>query len=144
MMTRPGGIATGPPVHVVKSSRVTRMANDVAPDRDRMARQWAMFLHLSTLGGFVAPGVGFVAPIVIWQIKKTDYPELDPHGKNVANWLISSVIYGIICTLLLAVFVGFFLLLILGALGIIFPIVAAIKANNGEVWKYPLSISFFK
>lgn len=103
-----------------------------------------MFLHLSTLGGFVAPGVGFIAPIVIWQIKKTDYPELDPHGKNVANWLISYVIYVVVCSILLAVFIGFFLLLILAALGVIFPIVGAIKANNGEVWKYPLSISFIK
>jgi hypothetical protein len=25
-----------------------------------------------------------------------------------------------------------------------FPIVAAGKANNGEVWKYPLAITFLK
>jgi len=109
-----------------------------------MARQWAMILHLSTLAGFIAVGAGFIAPIVIWQIKKTDYPELDPHGKNVANWLLSYVIYVAVCSVLLLAFVGFFLLLILGVLGIIFPIVAAVKANNGEVWKYPLSIPFFK
>jgi len=120
------------------------MTSDVAADRDRLARQWAMLLHISTLAGFVAVGAGFIAPIVIWQIKKTDYPELDPHGKNVANWLISSVIYGVICSVLLLVFVGFFMLLILAALGIIFPIIAAIKANNGEVWKYPLAITFIK
>jgi hypothetical protein len=88
MMTRPGTIATGPPVEFSQSRRLAQMANDVAPDRDRMARQWAMLLHLSTLAGFIAVGAGFIAPIVIWQIKKTDYPELDPHGKNVANWLI--------------------------------------------------------
>ncbi len=29
-----------------------------------------------------------------------------------------------------------------GTPGIVFPIIAAIKANHGEVWKYPLSISF--
>jgi uncharacterized Tic20 family protein len=144
MMTRPGTIATGPPVEFSQSRRLAQMANDVAPDRDRMARQWAMLLHLSTLAGFIAVGAGFIAPIVIWQIKKTDYPELDPHGKNVANWLISYVIYVVVCSILLAVFIGFFLLLILGALGIIFPIVGAIKANNGEVWKYPLSIAFIK
>jgi uncharacterized Tic20 family protein len=36
------------------------------------------------------------------------------------------------------------LLIALGVIGIIFSIVAAIKANNGEVWKYPLAITFFK
>jgi uncharacterized Tic20 family protein len=143
-MTRTGLFATGPPVCAAQLSRVIHMANDVVSDRDRMARQWAMILHLSTLAGFIAVGAGFIAPIVIWQIKKTDYPELDPHGKNVANWLLSYVIYVAVCSVLVLAFVGFFLLLILGVLGIIFPIVAAVKANNGEVWKYPLSISFFK
>jgi len=143
-MTRTGLFRTGPPVRVAQLSRIIRMASDVAPDRDRLARQWAMILHLSTLAGFVAVGAGFIAPIVIWQIKKTDYPELDPHGKNVANWLLSYVIYVAVCSVLLLAFIGFFLLLILGVLGIIFPIVAAVKANNGEVWKYPLSIPFFK
>ncbi|MGA2060305.1 MAG: DUF4870 domain-containing protein [Thermoguttaceae bacterium] len=32
----------------------------------------------------------------------------------------------------------------LTALCIIFPIVGGIKAKNGELWKYPLSIQFFK
>ena len=103
-----------------------------------------MILHLSTLAGFVAVGAGFIAPIVIWQIKKTDYPELDAHGKNVANWLISYVIYFAISFVAVSVFIGFILLPILGVLGIVFPIIGAVKANNGEVWKYPLSIPFFK
>jgi uncharacterized Tic20 family protein len=39
--------------------------------------------------------------------------------------------------------IGVPLLIILGVLGIIFPIIAGIKANNGEVWKYPGAIGFF-
>ena len=31
----------------------------------------------------------------------------------------------------------------LGLLCLIFPIIGAIKANDGEVWPYPLSIRFF-
>jgi uncharacterized Tic20 family protein len=120
------------------------MANDIAPDRDRQVRQWAMWLHLSALAGYLALGAGFIVPIVIWQLKKTDYPELDEHGKNVANWLISYLIYIVICVVLLSVFLGFILLPIMGVLGVVFPIVAGIKANSGEVWKYPLAISFLK
>lgn len=143
-MTRTGVLRTGPPVRLTQLPRVIRMANDVASDRERMTRQWAMILHLSTLAGFIAVGAGFIAPILIWQIKKTDYPELDAHGKIVANWLISYVIYFAICFVAVSVFIGFILLPILGVLGIVFPIVGAIKANNGEVWKYPLSIPFFR
>jgi uncharacterized protein len=111
-------------------------------DRERQARQWALFLHLSALAGYVVFGAGFAAPILIWQLKKADYPELDQHGKNVLNWLISYVIYMAISGVLVTVFVGIPLLLILGVLMVIFPIIGGIKANNGEAWKYPLTIPF--
>jgi uncharacterized Tic20 family protein len=39
--------------------------------------------------------------------------------------------------------IGFGLLMILGVLSIVFPVIAGIKANNGEVWRYPLSIRLF-
>jgi uncharacterized protein len=113
-------------------------------DQEQQTRMWAMFLHLSLLGGFVVPLGGLIAPIIIWQIKKDELPGIEEHWKIVANWLISYVIYFAVCLILCFVFVGFFLLPILGILGIVFPILGGIKANNGEVWKYPMSISFIK
>jgi uncharacterized Tic20 family protein len=113
-------------------------------ERDRQARQWAMFLHLSLLAGYIVPGAGFVAPILIWQVKKADYPELDEHGKMVANWLISALIYGAISFLLVFVVVGVPMLIVLGILLVVFPIVGAVKANNGELWRYPLTITILK
>ncbi len=107
-------------------------------------RQWAMLLHFSLLAGFILPILGLVVPIIIWQIKKTDLPEIDAHGKIVVNWIISAIIYGVICFLLAFTFIGAPLLFVLGALCIIFPIIGGIKANNGELWKYPLSIQFLK
>jgi uncharacterized Tic20 family protein len=116
----------------------------MSDERERQSRQWAMFLHLSLLAGYIVPGAGFVVPILIWQLKKGDYPELDEHGKVVANWLISAVIYGAISFLLVFAVVGVPLLIVLGVLLVAFPIVGAIKANNGELWRYPLSIAFLK
>jgi len=115
----------------------------VIDEREQQGRQWAMFLHLSLLAGLAAPGAGLVAPILIWQIKKTEYPELDDHGKAVVNWIISFVIYVTVSALLVMVVVGIPLLVVLGVLAVVFPIVGAIKANNGEVWNYPMSIRFF-
>jgi uncharacterized protein len=46
--------------------------------------------------------------------------------------------------LLFFVFIGIPLLLMLAALCVIFPIIGGIKANNGELWKYPLSITIIK
>ncbi|MCD4727724.1 MAG: DUF4870 domain-containing protein [Pirellulales bacterium] len=106
--------------------------------------QWAMFIHLSLLAGFVVPFAGLVLPIVIWQVKKPEMPELDVHGEIVVNWIISLVIYSILSALLCFVFVGFLLFLVLMVVAVVFPIIGGVKASNGEVWKYPLSISFLK
>src|SRR5262249_11468845 len=111
---------------------------------EQQTRQWAMFLHLSLLAGFVVPLAGLVLPIVIWQLKKTELPELDVHGKIVVNWIISMIIYGFVSAILILVLIGIPLLIAVGIVGIVFPIIGGIKANNGEVWKYPLSIPFVK
>jgi uncharacterized Tic20 family protein len=107
-------------------------------------RQWALFLHLSLLAGFIVPILGLVTPILIWQLKKTEFPDLDVHGKIVMNWLISTILYAVISAALILVLIGIPLLIGLGILCIIFPIIGGIKANNGEVWRYPLSIEFLK
>lgn len=109
---------------------------------DQQTRQWAMLLHLSQLAGFLAPLVGLIVPIVLWQLKKTEMPELDIHGKIVVNWIISMLIYLCACVLLSYAVIGVPLLGILAVLVIVFPIVGGIKANKGEIWKYPLSITF--
>lgn len=60
-------------------------------------------------------------------------PELDAHGKIIANWLISVLIYGAIAFALSLVLIGFLLRLILGVLAIAFPIIGGINAGDGEV-----------
>jgi hypothetical protein len=115
-----------------------------AGDLEQQTRQWAMFLHFSLLAGFMVPLAGLILPIVLWQVKKNDLPGLDVHGKVVANWIISELLYGVGCIVLAFLVVGIFLLLGLMVLGVVFPIIGGIKANNGELWRYPLSIQFFK
>ncbi len=106
-------------------------------------RQWAMALHLSLLAGYIVPLAGFVAPIVIWQVKKRDMPELDLHGRIVANWMVSLLIYVVLSLLLIFVLIGIPLLWALGIISVVFPIVGAIKASQGELWRYPGSVTFF-
>ena len=103
-------------------------------------RTWALFIHL----GQLAPGIGWVIPIVIWQVKKDDSPILDQHGKNVVNWMISALIYSMVSLALFFVLIGFFLLMAVGILCIVFTIIGSIKAYEGTVWEYPLAIKFIK
>ena len=110
------------------------------PEHERQARLWAMILHLSVFAGYAVPLAGFVAPIVIWQVKKAEYPELDEHGRNVTNWLICMLIYSAISFVLIFAFIGIPLLWMLGIVAVVFPIIGGVKASSGEVWKYPLTL----
>jgi uncharacterized protein len=123
---------------------ISKYQNNQNDPDEQQARQWAMFLHLSQLAGYIIPLVGLIAPIIIWQTKKEEYPILDAHGKIVINWIISELIYGAICSVLLFVIIGFPMLMILGILAVVFPIIGGIKANNGELWRYPMTINIIK
>ena len=107
-------------------------------------RQMGMFLHLSQLANVIFFPIGIVAPILLWQTQKQKMPALDAHGKMVVNWMISSTIYAVVSIVLCLVLVGFLMLLALALMGIIFPIIGGVKANNGELWQYPLAIKFLK
>lgn len=84
-----------------------------------------------------------MVPIVIWQVMKVDSPEIDEHGRVVTNWIISHLLYIIGAVLLAFVGIGIPILIVLGILGIVFPIIGAIRAAEGRCWNYPLTISFF-
>ncbi|MGB7068065.1 MAG: DUF4870 domain-containing protein [Pyrinomonadaceae bacterium] len=107
-------------------------------------QQMGLFLHLSQLANMIIPFAGVVLPIVIWQTQRDKMPALDAHGKMVTNWLISSLIYWAVSGVLALVLIGFLGMLALIVMGIVFPIIGAVKANNGEFWEYPLTIKFLK
>ncbi|MDR2171629.1 MAG: DUF4870 domain-containing protein [Planctomycetaceae bacterium] len=105
---------------------------------------YCMLLHLSQLLVFILPVLGVVAPIILWVINKDKEPLVDKHGKIVINWLLSEFIYAVVSVVLLFVGIGFVTLAVLSIIGIVFPIIGSVKANDGIVWNYPLSIRFFK
>jgi uncharacterized protein len=104
---------------------------------------WSMFIHLSQFCGYVVPLAGMVVPIVLWQMKKNESRTIDLHGRIVTNWLITEFILAVVFGLLTFIVVGMPLLIALLVVGVVFPIIGGIKANNGEAWPYPCSIRFF-
>ena len=107
-------------------------------------RQMGMIMHLSQLVNILFFPIGIVAPIVLWQTQKDKMPALDAHGKMVTNWMISMTIYMIVSIILMFVLIGFLTILAAAIMGIVFPIIGGIKANNGELWSYPMTIKFLK
>tara|TARA_B110000238_G_C15898248_1_gene340811 strand:+ start:108 stop:470 length:363 start_codon:yes stop_codon:yes gene_type:complete len=105
---------------------------------------YCMMIHLSQLTSIIIPGLGFILPIVMWAMNKDKDEEIDKHGKVTINWLISLFIYSVVCWILVFIFIGIIGLIILALLNFIFAIIAAIKANDNQLWVYPLSIKFLK
>jgi len=124
---------------------------DISKENESIQEYWGMplntycmLIHLSQLTSIIVPGLGLILPIVMWAVNKDKHQDIDMHGKVTVNWLISLFIYSLICGLLTLIIIGMFGLIILAILNFIFAIVAAIKANKGELWVYPLSITFLK
>jgi len=116
---------------------------EVSEEISKDARMWAMFCHLAGLAGCIIPLVGnIVAPLIFWQIKKDDYPFVNEQGKEAVNFQISMTIYALISAALTFVCVGFFLLAAVVIVDLVFLLIAAVKANNGQSYRYPLTIRF--
>jgi uncharacterized Tic20 family protein len=113
------------------------------------ARMWAMICHLAGLAGLVIPVVGcIVGPLIVWQIKKEEFPFVDEQGKEAVNFQISMSLYLLISApiwiLLSFVCIGVLIPVAISIVDLVFLLIAAVKANDGQHYRYPLTIRFIK
>ena len=101
------------------------------------ARNMAMLCHLLGM-------VGFFAPLVIWLNEKDKHKFVYEHGQAAMNYQISIIIYYLVSWVLCFIIVGFFMLIALVIMHIIFIIIGAVKASRGKPWQYPIAIQFIK
>jgi uncharacterized Tic20 family protein len=94
--------------------------------------------------GFVFPFGNILGPLVLWLVKKDEYPLVADQGKEALNFQISMTIYYLIAAVLILVIIGIVLLVVLGVFSLIMTIIAMIKANSGERYRYPLAIRLIK
>lgn len=113
-----------------------------APSQEE--RLWAMFTHLSAFVGYFIPFGNIIAPLIIWAIKKDAMPLVNDQGKEAMNFQITLSIALLIAFALCFLLIGIPLLVLLGLAGLILIIIAAVKANDGIPYRYPLTIRFIK
>ena len=110
----------------------------------RDENSWAILIHITQFCGYALPLLGWVVPLVLWLMKRDESEQIDAHGKIVMNWILSVLIYGIVCGLFSIILIGIPLAIALVIVGVVFPIIGAVKASDGELWPYPMSIRFLK
>lgn len=122
----------------------------------------AFLLHLSAFFGYIFPFGAVVGPLVIWEMNKRKSDFIDRNGKEAINFNLSYLLYTFVLGLSIVPFVirtvmndlhhlDLFGMIsvgsIIGVLAIVkfvLIIIAASKANQGEVYNYPLTIKFIK
>jgi uncharacterized Tic20 family protein len=106
---------------------------------DANARQWAMIAHLSALAGLVI-GLNWLGPLIVYLVKKDEHPFIADQSREALNFNLSVFIYIIISAILIIVVIGFVLLPVIAIAWLVLTIVAAVRANNGEAYRYPLTL----
>ncbi|MUU77451.1 DUF4870 domain-containing protein [Winogradskyella endarachnes] len=109
----------------------------------RTDNQLILITHLSQLLTYVTGFGGLIVPLIIWVTQKEHVSGMDEHGKSILNFQLSLIVYSLISIpLIFALGLGILLLILVAILAFVMPIVNAIKASNGELPSYPLSINF--
>ncbi len=134
----------------------------------------AFLIHISAFAGFVFPFGSIITPLIVWQTLKDRSAFLDEQGKEAVNFNISYSLYMFLASIIAVPFfirsffnnsrnnwhyewdfdlgfdslfsiIGFTSLVgIIGLIKVALIILAAIRANKGEDYKYPLTIKFIK
>lgn len=118
--------------------------------RKSQDRTLAIITHVIGIFAYI------IGALIIFLLTKDK--QVKKHARNALNWQISLAVYATIIFLLsvfsglimsftvnVVIFIPFaFLISALNITNIVFCIIAAVKANEGVVWKYPLSIDFIE
>ncbi len=120
--------------------------NELAPGTPtEYERTWGMLAHLSALAGVIVPLAGcIVGPMVVWLTRRDQSAFVAEHAREALNFNITVVIGSIVCGLLVMVFIGFILGVALFIAWLVLTLIAAIRASEGETYRYPFSLRLVK
>lgn len=108
-------------------------------------RTWCVLCHASALLGVFFHFLGHIfGPLVVWLSKRHEGGDIDAHGKEALNFQLTWLIYDIVAFILCFLLIGIPILILLWLANIVLVIIASIKASEGELYRYPLTIRFIK
>ena len=109
----------------------------INPSSDKL---WNVLCPLS-----VFLGVGLILPLIVYLVTKNDTGSSIPeHARETLNFHISLLLYFIIGGLLTLVIIGFAVLFLVAGATVILSIIGAVKASDGQLYRYPLTIRLVK
>ncbi len=108
----------------------------ITPTQDE--KTMALLSHILSLVGW------FIAPLIIYLLKKDESPFVAEHAKESLNFQITLGLCYIVSMILMVIIIGVFLMALVGLVGLILIIVATMKASEGKNYKYPFNLRLIK
>lgn len=111
-------------------------------------RLWAMIAHLSAFAMYFT-GIGnMLGPLIVWLVKREGNPFVDDHAKEALNFQITITFVALaaiaMCFTVILAVIGVPILISLHLYQVVCMIIAAIKANEGVTYRYPLTLRLIK
>ena len=106
-------------------------------------KTWATLVHLAPVLAAMV-GIPFLGPLIVFLIFKDRGPFVRFHAAQALNFQIIVTIAFWVFGLLSFVLIGIPFLIATGIAWVVLSIMAAIKANNGEWYRYPMTPDWVK
>jgi uncharacterized protein len=112
----------------------------LSADQERL---WAMLAHLlSFVAAYIA--LGFLAPLIVLLVFGPRSAFVRANAVESLNFNLSWLLYAVVGAILIFLVIGIFILIALGIAYVVLIIIASIRANNGQLYRYPLTIRFVR
>lgn len=85
---------------------------------------------------------GFLGPLVMYLVKRDESPYVRDQAAEALNFQLTLMIAYVAASVLMFVFIGFLLLPLIWIGSVVFMVLAAVAANRGESYRYPMSVRF--
>jgi uncharacterized Tic20 family protein len=103
-------------------------------------RNTAVAAHLSTFAGLVIPFGSVIGPLAVWLTRRHRDPFIDQAGREALNFGISIAIYGAVVLVAALMLVGIPFLIVGVVAWVVLASLAAVKASQGQSYRYPLTM----
>jgi uncharacterized Tic20 family protein len=109
-------------------------------------KTWALLSHFGGAAGmFVGGGtLGWVVPLIIMLAKGEQSPTVRAHAVAALNFQLLWSIIAAVGYITLCIVIGFVIVPVAWLMGVIFGIIAGVRANDGQLFRYPASIQMIK
>lgn len=97
---------------------------------------WATLIHV---GGIL---FGFLPALIGYLVLRDRGPFIREHSATALNFQLTMLLAYVIGVITSVIIIGLFILLAVWVAVIVFGIVAALAANRGQTYTYPLAIRF--